>query len=195
MTNGGFSGMTDKGADADGLASAILAGGCFWCTEAVFGRLRGVHAVEPGYIGGASAATANYEDVCSGLSGHAEAVRIRFDPAQIGFEALLAVFFATHDPTQLDRQGHDVGNQYRSAIFYLDSAQRAAALQMLTALEGSFAAPLVTAVVPAGEFHPAEAYHRDYYRRHPQQAYCSYVIAPKLVGLQAKFPHLTILEE
>ncbi|MDO6387588.1 peptide-methionine (S)-S-oxide reductase MsrA [Uliginosibacterium sp. 31-12] len=188
MTSGAFSGTS---ASLSG-EFAILAGGCFWCTEAVFAPLRGVLAVEPGYIGGELSDTANYEAVCSGQTGHAEAVRVRFDPVLLTYRDLLEVFFATHDPTQLNRQGNDVGSQYRSAIFWLDEAQRTTAQALLDALQqaDAYSAPIVTEVVAAGEFFPAEAYHHDYYRRNPQQGYCVFVIAPKLGKLRAKFANL-----
>lgn len=171
---------------------AILAGGCFWCTEAVFAPLRGVRAVEPGYIGGELSDSAHYEAVCSGQTGHAEAVRVHFDPAVITYRELLEVFFATHDPTQLNRQGNDVGSQYRSAIFWLDEAQRSTAQALLDELRqaDAWGAPIVTELVAAGEFFPAEAYHHAYYRRNPQQGYCAFVIAPKIGKLRAKFAHL-----
>lgn len=169
---------------------AILAGGCFWCTEAVLAGLRGVHAVRPGYIGGALSGTANYEDVCSGQTGHAEAVQVEFDPGLISFRTLLEVFFMTHDPTQLNRQGNDVGTQYRSAIFWRDASQRVCAEAVMAELAPLFPAPLVTQLQPASEFYPAEAYHHDYYRRNPQQGYCAYVISPKLAKLRAKYEHL-----
>ncbi|MDQ7988309.1 MAG: peptide-methionine (S)-S-oxide reductase MsrA [Candidatus Dactylopiibacterium sp.] len=174
-----------------GRASAIFAGGCFWCLEAVFQRVRGVTGVTSGYIGG-SAATATYEAVCAGGTGHAEAVRIEFDPAQLSYPELLSVFFLIHDPTQLNRQGNDVGTQYRSAIFHLDETQREEALAFIAALrdEEVFDAPIVTEVRPADVFHAAEAYHHDYFRRHPQQGYCSFVIAPKLAKFREHFAHL-----
>lgn len=180
-------------AGVSGEASvAILAGGCFWCTEAVFQRVSGVLGVEPGYIGGEGAASANYEAVCRGDTGHAEAVRVRFDPERITYDDILAVFFATHDPTQLNRQGNDIGTQYRSAIFWTTPAQRDAASAFMAELEhsGVFAAPVVTRLVEAGEFHPAEPYHHDYFNRNPQQAYCSYIIGPKLAKFRDRFRHL-----
>jgi len=171
---------------------AILAGGCFWCTEAVFARVRGVQHVEPGYIGGRLSGTANYDDVCGGDTGHAEALRIVFDPARLSYNEILSIFFATHDPTQLNRQGNDIGTQYRSAIFWCDVNQQTEAERFIAALETErvFDAPIVTELVPASTFYPAEAYHHDYFRRNPQQGYCSYVIAPKLVKLRQRFAHL-----
>jgi peptide-methionine (S)-S-oxide reductase len=171
---------------------AILAGGCFWCTEAVFARVRGVIRVEPGYIGGKLSDSANYEAVCNGDTGHAEAVRIEFDPAVLAYADILRVFFATHDPTQLNRQGNDVGTQYRSAVFWCDEAQRAQAQAMLRELDasGAFQAPVVTELVPASAFHVAEAYHHDYFSRNPGQGYCAYVIAPKLARFRQRFAAL-----
>ncbi|MEN3112503.1 peptide-methionine (S)-S-oxide reductase MsrA [Uliginosibacterium paludis] len=171
---------------------AILAGGCFWCTEAVFARVRGVLRVEPGYIGGKLSDSANYEAVCGGETGHAEAVRIQFDPAQLSYLDILRVFFATHDPTQLNRQGNDVGTQYRSAIFWCSEAQRDQAEHLLHELgsTGVFDDPIVTQLVPASEFHVAEAYHHDYFERNPGQGYCAYVIAPKLARFRQRFASL-----
>lgn len=170
---------------------AILAGGCFWCLEAVYLELRGVQSVMSGYIGG-NTPDPSYEAVCEGATGHAEAVRIVFDPDEVSYRELLEVFFVIHDPTQLNRQGNDVGTQYRSAIFYRDDAQRATAQAILAELEQSraFAAPLVTECVPAGHFYAAEAYHQDYYARHPLQPYCAYVVAPKLEKFRHSFARL-----
>lgn len=170
------------------MATALLAGGCFWCLEAAFSRLRGVTAVQSGYCGG-QVADPDYRAVCSGSTGHAETVRIDYDPDLIDYDTLLAVFFTIHDPTTPDRQGYDVGTQYRSTIFWLDAAQRAAAevfVARLTA-DGVFAAPIVTRIEPAGPFYPAEAEHRDYYRRHSAAPYCQAVIAPKLAKLRQHF--------
>lgn len=162
-------------------ATATLAGGCFWCLEAVYLDLEGVVEVTSGYTGG-HVPDPSYERVCTGTTGHAEAVRIRFDPARIGYRDLLEVFFSIHDPTTKDRQGHDVGTQYRSAVFVHDEAQRAEAEQVMAEVEqaGIYDAPLVTELVPAGPFYPAEAYHRDYFALHPDEAYCRAVIAPKV---------------
>ncbi len=171
---------------------AIVAGGCFWCTEAVFARVKGVLKLEPGYIGGKLSDSANYEAVCRGDTGHAEAVRIEFDPAQLSYADLLHVFFATHDPTQLNRQGNDVGTQYRSAVFWCDEAQREVAAGVLKELEERrvFDAPVVTELTPAAAFHVAEAYHHDYFERNPGQAYCAYVIAPKVAHFRQRFSRL-----
>lgn len=161
--------------------TATLAGGCFWCTEAVFSELRGVRGVLPGYTGGTSR-NPSYEEVCTGRTGHAEAVQVEFDPAEVSFHDLLVVFFTTHDPTTANRQGHDVGTQYRSAVFYHSPEQKATIAQVLGEIEASglWRKKVVTEVVPAGEFFPAEEYHREYFRRNPEKGYCQAVIAPKL---------------
>lgn len=173
------------------LATATLAGGCFWCLEAVFERLRGVASVESGYIGG-SVPHPTYLDVCSGRTGHAEAIRIRFDPGEISYQTLLELFFAFHDPTTRNRQGPDVGTQYRSAIFAHDAEQEAAARAMIARLdrEGVFEGPIVTEVVPATTWYPAEADHQEYYRRNPSQSYCSVMIAPKVSHLRRRYASL-----
>jgi len=168
--------------------TATLAGGCFWCLEAVFERLEGVEEVGSGYTGG-RVPDPSYAAVCSGLTGHAEAIRIRFDPAVIGYRELLELFFAFHDPTTLNRQGPDLGTQYRSAIYVHSPAQRAAAEELIAALnhEAVFDAPIVTEVAEAGPFYPAEAYHQEYYRRNPDQPYCQAMVAPKVAKLRAKY--------
>jgi peptide-methionine (S)-S-oxide reductase len=173
------------------METATLAGGCFWCVEAVLVRLRGVKAVKSGYMGGHTPAP-TYRDVCNGDTGHAEVVRVDFDPEAIGFRDILAVFFGTHDPTTPDRQGNDVGTQYRSAIFFHTEAQRTAAEELVAELarEHVFDAPIVTEIVPAETFHPAEDYHHDYFARNPNQPYCQYVVAPKVAKLRAKFTSL-----
>jgi len=167
---------------------ATLAGGCFWCLEAVFGRLQGVESVESGYTGGA-AADPTYEDVCRGDTGHAEAVKVAFDPDRISYADLLEVFFATHDPTTKDRQGNDVGTQYRSAIFFHSPEQKRTAEETVERLgRDTFSRPIVTQIVPAQTFYPAEPYHAQYYdrvgRRNP---YCTAVIDPKVAKLRQKF--------
>lgn len=170
--------------------AALLAGGCFWCTEAVFLPLEGVTGVTSGYIGG-SAATATYQAVCSGTTGHAEAIEVRFDPAVISYGQLLKVFFAVaHDPTQLNRQGNDRGTQYRSAIFPVDDEQRAVAAAYLAQLTESkvFADPIVTTIEPLGTFYPAEGYHQNYAARNPAQPYVAAVALPKVAKLEAAFP-------
>ncbi|MEM1140565.1 MAG: peptide-methionine (S)-S-oxide reductase MsrA [Pseudomonadota bacterium] len=179
----------EKPGDETG-ARAVLAGGCFWCTEAVFKELRGVSQVRSGYVGGA-AETANYKAVCSGTTGHAEAIDVAFDPDEISFGQLLRVFFAVaHDPTQLNRQGNDRGTQYRSAIFYANEAQKAVAQAYIEQLEaaGAFSAPIVTTLEPLGEFYEAEAYHQDYAAHNPSQPYIAGISAPKVRKLREHFP-------
>jgi len=162
-----------------------LGGGCFWCIEAVFSPLKGVEKVESGYSGGTSA-NPTYEQVSAGTTGHAEVVQVTFDPEVISFKEILEIFFATHDPTTLDRQGADVGPQYRSVIFYHDDEQKATALQAIKELseEKVWDAPIVTKIEPFRAFYRAEDYHSDYFKSHPEQAYCRLVIAPKIAKLQ-----------
>mgnify|MGYP003886474739 CR=1 FL=1 len=170
-------------------ARAVLAGGCFWCTEAVFRELDGVVSVTAGYSGGAER-DANYERVCMGTTGHAEAIEIRFDPRRISFGRLLHVFFAVaHDPVQVNRQGNDVGSQYRSAVFCVDEMQREIAARYIRQLDaaGVFPAPIATEVVPLDAFHPAEAHHQDYAARNPAQPYIATVAAPKVAKLRGRF--------
>lgn len=164
-----------------GLETATLGGGCFWCIEAVFQELEGVHEVVSGYAGGARP-NPTYQQVCSGATGHAEVVRVHFDPAVIGYRDLLEVFFAAHDPTQFNRQGHDVGSQYRSVIFWHDETQRAEAEAAIRRIDaaGELGAPVVTELAPFETFYPAEAYHQEYYRNNPGQPYCQMVVAPKV---------------
>lgn len=160
---------------------ATLAGGCFWCIEAVYGRIPGVVSAVSGYIGG-QVENPTYRQVCEGTTGHAEAVEIEFDPAQVSFEKILETFWHAHDPTQLNRQGNDVGTQYRSAIFYHDEAQKAAAEESIRKLaaSGTFTQPIVTQVVPATKFYVAEDYHQEYFDNNRSQPYCRFVIQPKL---------------
>ena len=167
---------------------ATLAGGCFWCLEAVFDDLKGVESVESGYLGGKTA-NPRYEDVCEGGTGHAEVVRITYDPALISYRDLLEVFFVIHDPTTLNRQGNDAGTQYRSAIFTHSPGQKAIAEQVISTLEAArlWNNPIVTEVSPAPTFYVAEDYHQEYFRRiGDQNAYCSTVIAPKVAKFRAK---------
>ncbi len=168
--------------------TATFAGGCFWCMEAIFQALKGVEQVESGYTGG-RVPHPSYERVCTGATGHAEAVRIRFDPEAISYRELLEFFFAFHDPTTLNRQGPDQGTQYRSAIFFHSPEQKAEAEQVIRELETNrtFPDPIVTELVPAPEFYPAEPYHVDYYRRNPDQAYCRATIGPKVAKLRSKY--------
>lgn len=167
---------------------ATLAGGCFWCLEAVYDQTKGVLSVESGYTGGA-APNPTYEQVCSGRTGHAEAVRIAFDPSVISFRELLEIFFAIHDPTTLNRQGNDVGTQYRSAIFYHSPDQKRTAEEVIAALtqDRVYANPIVTEVVTAGPFYRAESYHQHYFARNPQQGYCTYVVGPKVAKFRKQF--------
>jgi peptide-methionine (S)-S-oxide reductase len=169
-------------------AIATLAGGCFWCLEAPFRRLRGVHEVVSGYMGGHTP-DPDYKQVCTGATGHAEVIRVRFDPEQIGYRDLLTVFFALHDPTTPNRQGNDIGTQYRSVIFYHDDEQRDIANQVIAELTtaGEWGHPIVTEVVPATVFYPAEQYHQRYFDKNPYQPYCQAVIGPKLQKLHAYF--------
>ncbi|MGA7968513.1 MAG: peptide-methionine (S)-S-oxide reductase MsrA [Terriglobales bacterium] len=167
---------------------ATFGGGCFWCIEALFQRLTGVGHVESGYMGG-HVDKPTYQQVCGGDSGHVEVVRVHFDPDQISYRELLDVFFAVHDPTTLNRQGNDVGEQYRSVIFYADEEQQRIAedviAEMMAAKE--FSEPIVTAVEPASTFYPAEGYHQNYYNENSRQPYCMFVISPKLAKLEKKF--------
>jgi len=167
---------------------ATLAGGCFWCLEAAFQQLKGVTKVTSGYAGG-TVANPSYEAVCTGRTGHAEVVQIEFDPAVVSYRELLEVFFTIHDPTTLNRQGGDVGTQYRSAIFYHSPQQRQEAEAVIAELEAGkvWDDPIVTEVVPLQAFYPAEEYHRDYFRRNPGQAYCRTVIAPKVAKLRKQY--------
>ncbi|MBE02818.1 peptide-methionine (S)-S-oxide reductase MsrA [Marinobacter lutaoensis] len=173
-----------------GEARAVLAGGCFWCVEAVFLAVDGVTRVVSGYAGG-SAETANYEAVCTGTTGHAEAVAIHYDPARVSYGGLLKVFLSVaHDPTQLNRQGNDIGHQYRSAIFYETEAQKTVAEAYLRQLEraGVYQDPIVTTLEPLTEFYPAETYHQNYAARNPHQPYIMAVAAPKVAKLVAQYP-------
>jgi peptide-methionine (S)-S-oxide reductase len=165
---------------------ATLAGGCFWCLEAVFQDLRGVHQVTPGYTGG-HVPDPSYEEVCTGTTGHAEAVQIVFDPGVVSYRDLLRVFFTIHDPTTRDRQGADVGPQYRSAVFYHSAEQRAVAAAVLAEVATVWDDPIVTELAPFERFYPAEEYHRDYYRRNPDQGYCRVVIAPKVAKVRKQY--------
>jgi peptide-methionine (S)-S-oxide reductase len=170
------------------LETATLGGGCFWCLDAVFRQLRGVERVESGYAGGRRQ-NPSYEQVCSGATGHAEVVQVGFDPAVIAYRDLLDVFFTIHDPTTPNRQGADVGTQYRSVIFWHDERQRAEAEEAIAALErsGVYDAPIVTELAPLPEFYPAEAHHQDYYAANPAQPYCSVVVAPKVAKVRQQY--------
>lgn len=167
---------------------ATFAAGCFWCVEAAFNELKGVDTAISGYTGG-TRPNSTYEQVCTGATGHAEAVEITFDPAIISFEELLEVFFTVHDPTQLNKQGSDIGTQYRSAIFYHDEEQKEIAEKYIALLneEKAFPAPIVTKLEPAKEFYSAEDYHQGYFKENPTQPYCQFTVAPKLDKFRKKF--------
>ncbi|MGE5541153.1 MAG: peptide-methionine (S)-S-oxide reductase MsrA [Bacillota bacterium] len=171
--------------------TAIFGGGCFWCTEAVFKMLKGVTKVEPGYAGGHTS-NPTYEQVCTGTTGHAEVIRIEFDPSQISYRELMTVFFGSHDATQLNRQGNDIGTQYRSAVFPTTAEQTKEAQAFIQELQGSSSEgdPIVTTVEEHATFYPAEEYHKDYYARNSQQGYCQVIIAPKLQKVQKEFAEL-----
>jgi len=165
---------------------AILGGGCFWCLEAVYREVRGVSTVESGYMGGDDPAP-TYDAVCGGATGHAEVVRIEFDPAAISYHDLLEVFFTIHDPTTLNRQGNDVGTQYRSVIFFDSPEQEATARKVIAEMANVWDGPIVTALQPAAAWHRAEEGHQDYFRQHPLQGYCAFVVAPKVVKFRHTF--------
>lgn len=172
------------------LQLATLGGGCFWCLEAVFQRVKGVNAVVSGYAGGHTR-NPNYTEICTGTSGHAEVVQLTYDPSQITYAALLDVFFEIHDPTTLNRQGNDVGTQYRSVIYYHDTAQQQAAEQCIAQLGSTglgITQPIVTQVLPIPVFYPAEPYHQDYFNQHRNQPYCHMVVNPKVQKLLKRFP-------
>jgi peptide-methionine (S)-S-oxide reductase len=171
--------------------TATLAGGCFWCTEAIFNRLKGVTSVVPGYAA-SQVENPSYEEVCTGRTGAAEAIQITYDPSIITYETLLEIFWHTHDPTTLNRQGNDVGPQYRSAIFYQNEEQKQSALASKEALEksGAYKKPVVTEIVPFTNFFPAEDYHKDYYDRNRSQGYCMFVIDPKVKKLLNEYKNV-----
>ncbi|MFB0908808.1 MAG: peptide-methionine (S)-S-oxide reductase [Spirosomataceae bacterium] len=166
----------------------ILGAGCFWCIEAVLQRVKGVEKVEPGYINGQTK-NPTYKEICTGQTEHAEVARVTFDPAVISFEELLEVFWKTHDPTTLNRQGNDVGTQYRSGIFYNDAQQKEIAEAYKKQLDesGIFANPIVTEITPAAEFYVAEDYHHDYFNQNASQPYCQFVVRPKVEKLKKNF--------
>jgi peptide-methionine (S)-S-oxide reductase len=172
-------------------SKAYFGGGCFWCIEAVFNKIKGVSSAISGYSGG-KIANPSYEQVCGGGTGHVETVEVTFDPDVVSYEELLSVFFSVHDPTTMDRQGGDVGEQYRSVVFYADEDQKKQAQSFIKNLkvEEIFSQPIVTIVEPLKKFYKAEDYHQQYYEKHPEGAYCQVVISPKLVKLKEKFQHL-----
>ena len=166
------------------LELATVGGGCFWCTEAVFQEVKGIEKVVSGYTGGTAPGKPTYREVCSGLTGHAEVVQIVFDSAVISYKDLLVIFMTTHDPTTLNRQGADVGTQYRSVIYYHDEEQRNTAEKVVQEMGSYFDDPIVTEISPLGTFYEAEDYHQDYYANNQSQGYCNYVITPKLAKLR-----------
>lgn len=168
---------------------ATLGGGCFWCLEAVFQNLRGITQITSGYMGGHTPKP-DYDQVCSGKSGHAEVVQISFNPDEISYEALLQVFFTIHDPTTLNRQGNDVGSQYRSVIFFHSPQQQQTANAVIAEQSQHWSSAIVTELTAATEFHPAEPYHQRYFELHPQQPYCAIVVEPKVLKARAKFAEL-----
>jgi len=169
------------------LQIATIGGGCFWCTEAVFQEVKGVETVVSGYTGGIAPGKPTYREICSGLTGHAEVIQLTFNADIVSFEEILIMFMTTHDPTTLNRQGADVGTQYRSAIFYHTEKQRASAKIVLKQMAIYYDQPIVTEITPLETFYEAEAEHQDYYRSNPRQGYCSYVITPKLTKLRKLF--------
>ncbi|KND50472.1 MAG: peptide-methionine (S)-S-oxide reductase [Parcubacteria bacterium C7867-007] len=171
--------------------TAIFGGGCFWCTEAVFKMLKGVSGVEPGYAGGKSA-NPTYQQVCGGDTGHAEVIKIEFDPSQVAYRDLLTVFFGSHDATQLNRQGNDVGTQYRSVVFPTTPEQKEETVAFIKELSDSSSEgdPIVTTIEEGATFYPAEEYHKDYYAQNKMQGYCQVIIAPKLQKVQEKYAQL-----
>lgn len=168
---------------------ATLGGGCFWCLEAVFEDLKGVASVTSGYAGGKSESP-SYEAVCSGSTGHAEVVQIEFDPKVISYQQLMEIFFALHDPTTLNRQGNDVGTQYRSIVLYESEAQKSAAEAGKKKAQANYSSPIVTEIVPLTRFYPAESYHQGYYKQNPKKPYCGFVVAPKVAKMRKTFGHL-----
>ena len=180
--------MAQNNTPSPAKETATLGGGCFWCLEAVFDNLKGVARVESGYTGGQTIEP-TYDDICTGSTGHAEAVKVIFDPAVITYGELLEVFFTIHDPTTLNRQGNDRGTQYRSVIYYHSPQQKAAAEQVISDMSASgiWSAPIVTEIAPATLFYTAEQYHQEYFERNPNQPYCQFVVAPKVVKAREKF--------
>jgi len=171
--------------------TAIFANGCFWCSEAIFQKIKGIKSVKSGYIGG-NTKNPTYKEVCTGLTNHAEAIEIKFDPEVISYKELLEVFFATHDPTTLNRQGNDIGTQYRSEIFYMDQTQKAEAEEFLSFItnENIFDKPVVTKVSQASTFYFAENYHENYFNNHPENSYCAVVINPKIKKFEKYFDRI-----
>jgi peptide-methionine (S)-S-oxide reductase len=180
--------MSQQPNQSGSLEVATLAAGCFWCTEAAFSIIRGIERIEPGYTGGV-VPNPSYEQVSTGETGHAEAAQITYNPKVISYREILEIFFAMHDPTSLNKQGSDVGTQYRSAIFYKNEEEKQTAMKLIEELnsEGIWDRPIVTSLEPLKHFYKAETYHKDYYKKHPKEPYCQAVIAPKIAKLQARF--------
>ena len=180
--------MSQEPSESKNLEVATLAGGCFWCAEAAFSIIKGIERIEPGYTGG-TVDNPTYEEVSTGTTGHAEAAQIYFDPKIISYKEILEIFFTIHDPTSLNRQGADIGTQYRSAIFYHTHEQKVVAEKLIDELNeaGIWNKPIITEVIQLKVFYHAETYHKDYYKKHPKESYCQAVIAPKIVKLQHRF--------
>ena len=168
------------------METATLGGGCFWCLEAVYQELKGVQHVESGYAGG-QVAKPRYEQVCEGTTGHAEVVQVQFDTGVVSYREILEIFFTIHDPTTLNRQGNDVGTQYRSVIYYHDAAQRETASHVIAEMANVWDAPIVTELAPLPEYYKGEEYHQNYFRQNPMQGYCAYIVAPKVAKFRKTF--------
>jgi peptide-methionine (S)-S-oxide reductase len=168
------------------IETATLGGGCFWCLEAVYQELKGVQHVESGYAGG-QVPNPRYEQVCEGSTGHAEVVQVQFDTSVVGYREVLEIFFTIHDPTTLNRQGNDIGTQYRSVIYYHDDAQRETAAQVIAEMANVWDAPIVTELSPLPVYYKAEAYHQNYFRQNPLQGYCAYIVAPKVAKFRKTY--------
>lgn len=171
---------------SDQLETATLGGGCFWCVEAVYQQLKGVQVVESGYCGG-KMPNPTYEQVCSGTTGHAEVVRVQFDPAVVSYREVLEIFFTIHDPTTLNRQGNDVGTQYRSVVYFHSTEQRDTAQHVIAEMANVWDAPIVTELTEAPTFYKAEDYHQNYFNQHPLQGYCAFIVAPKVAKFRQTF--------
>lgn len=186
-----MTGTDEKKAEQGKTQLATFGGGCFWCTEAVFLKVRGVKKVVSGYTGGAKP-NPTYKEICTGLTGHAEVIQIEFDPARVTFEQLLDVFFYTHDPTTKNRQGADVGTQYRSSVFFHDEAQKETTKKIIAELDksGDFEDPIVTTIEEMKKFYPAEDYHQDYFAQNPDNPYCQAVVGPKVAKFQKRYKEM-----
>ena len=190
QSNPNYQKINNNPMDQVNTQTAIFAGGCFWCTEAVYNQLIGIQSIEPGYIGG-TVPNPTYKEICTGTTGHAEAIKVVFDSTKISYQDLLEVFFATHDPTTLNRQGADVGTQYRSEIFYLNEQQKNQAQEFISWMEKEkvFNTTIVTKISAAPEFYLAEDYHKNYFETNPNQGYCRMVVAPKVEKVRKYFTH------